>query len=90
MSDNISVFNEHSDNKLCCKGTDLDDEDHFCTKNLHADKQIFGESKDYDLLSDNASKFSDWKETNAHISVVLNQSTKEMHEKITQRIESCY
>ena len=80
MSDNISVFNEHSDYELFCTRTNLDDEGYFCTENVHAEI-LFGESKDYDFLSANAPKLSDWKETNAHVSVGFNQATKEMHDQ---------
>ena len=63
-------------------GTDLDDDDYICAENLHAEKDFFGDSKDYDLISANAPKLSDWKENNAHVSVGFNQSTKEMHDQL--------
>ena len=61
MSDNVSVFDECSDYKFHYTGTGLDDEGYFCTKNVCLEKDFFGNSKDYDLLSANAPKLSDWK-----------------------------
>ena len=45
MSDDVSVFDECSDYKLHCTGTDLIDEDCFCTENLHAEKEFLATAK---------------------------------------------
>ena len=67
-------------------GTDFDDGGYFCTKNVHAEKDFSGDRKDYDLLSVNAPKLSDWKETNAHVSVGFNHSTKELHDQLRKKM----
>ena len=78
MSDN----NDSSDYKLRCTGTELDYEGYFCTENVHVEKEFSGDSQDYDLLSANAPKFSDWKDTNASVSVGFNQCSRELHDQL--------
>ena len=82
MSDN----NECSDYKLHCTGTHLDDEGYFCTENVHVEKDFSSDSEDYDLLSANDPKLSDWKEKNSRVSVGLSRSTKELHDQLRNEL----
>ena len=86
MSDNNSFWNEFSDYKLHCAGKDIDDEGYFCTKNVYVANYFSSDSEDYDFLSANAPKLSDWKETNSHVSVGFNNATKELHDQLRKEL----
>ena len=79
MSDNNTSYSEYLDCKLCCTGADLDNEGYQCDENLNADKEFIGDNNDFDLLSDNAPKLSDWKTNGTHVSVEFNKAEQDMH-----------
>ena len=53
---------------------------------MHVEKEFSGDSQDYDLLLANAPKFSDWKDTNASVSVGFNQCSRELHDQLRNEL----
>ena len=82
----MSDDNDSSDYKLYYTGTELDDEGYYCTENVHVEQEFFGDSKDYDLLSANAPKLSEWKDANASVSVGFNQCSRELHDQLRNEL----
>ena len=82
----MSDDNDSSDYKLCCAGTESHDEGYYCTENAHAEQDFSGDSQDCDLLSANAPKLSEWKDTNASVSMGFNQCSRELHDQLRNKL----
>ena len=61
-------------------GTELDDDGYYCTESTEIEQDFAGDINDYENLSLNAPKVTDWKsEDESIVNLQFNTAAEEMH-----------
>ena len=87
MNDPNNADNETIEYHTHCTGTELDDDGYYCTESTEIEQDFAGDINDYENLSLNAPKVTDWKsEDESIVNLQFNTAAEEMHGQLNNEI----